>query len=177
MKYPVALTVNGRECLREVEARTLLVHFLREELGLTGTRVGCETSVCGACTVLVNGLAVKSCSRLAVQADGAAIVTVEGLAAEARREARALETGLHPLQESFLERHAVQCGYCTSGMLLVARDLLERSTDPGDEEIRRALDGNLCACTGHERIVEAVRQAAAGLRERSPSPPAGGKET
>ncbi|HVR76377.1 MAG TPA: (2Fe-2S)-binding protein [Planctomycetota bacterium] len=177
MKYPVALTVNGRECLGEVEARTLLVHFLREDLGLTGTRVGCETSVCGACTVLVNGLAVKSCARLAVQADGAAIVTIEGLAAEARREKSALESGLHPLQESFLERHAVQCGFCTAGMLLVAKDFLERNADPCEEEIRSALDGNLCACTGHERIVEAVRQAAAGLRERNRPPPPHGKKS
>jgi carbon-monoxide dehydrogenase small subunit len=164
MKHPVALTVNGFPCAREVEARTLLVHFLREDLGLTGTHIGCETSICGACTVLLDGRAVKSCTRLAVQADGADVVTIEGLAPAARAAGVAGEHGLHPLQEAFWECHGLQCGFCTPGMILAAKDLLDRLPDPPEDEVRHALDGNLCRCTGYQHIVDAVRRAAAALR-------------
>jgi carbon-monoxide dehydrogenase small subunit len=155
MKHSVALTVNGRPFTREVEGRTLLVHFLREDLGLTGTHIGCETSICGACTVLLDGRAVKSCTRLAVQADGAEVVTIEGLAGPA---------GFHPIQQAFWECHGLQCGFCTPGMILAAKDLLDRSADPSEDEIRHALDGNLCRCTGYQHIVDAVRRAAGTVR-------------
>jgi carbon-monoxide dehydrogenase small subunit len=164
LQYPVMVTVNGREYRRETEARTLLVHFLREELGLTGTHIGCETSICGACTVLLDGKAVKACTRLAVQADGASILTIEGLAAAARQAGIAGESGLHPLQEGFWERHGLQCGFCTPGMILAAKELLDRVPDPSEAEVRHALDGNLCRCTGYQHIIEAVRQAARALR-------------
>ena len=147
----VRITVNGTLTEREVEARTLLVHYLREELGLTGTHVGCDTSNCGACTVLLDGEAVKSCTVLAAQADGGAVATVEGLAAAGP---------LAALQEGFWEAHGLQCGFCTPGMLMAAKALLSRIPHPTDAEIRRGLEGNLCRCTGYENIVRAVRLAA-----------------
>jgi carbon-monoxide dehydrogenase small subunit len=148
----VRITVNGVPTEREVEPRTLLVHYLRDELGLTGTHVGCDTSSCGACTVLLDGDAVKSCTVLAVQADGSEVTTVEGLAADG---------SLSALQEGFWEAHGLQCGFCTPGMLMAASQLLRRTPHPSDEEIRRGLEGNLCRCTGYANIVRAVRLAAA----------------
>jgi carbon-monoxide dehydrogenase small subunit len=147
----VRITVNGTLTEREVEARTLLVHYLRDELGLTGTHVGCDTSNCGACTVLLDGAAVKSCTVLAAQADGGAVATVEGLAAAGP---------LAALQEGFWEAHGLQCGFCTPGMLMAAKALLSRIPHPTDADIRRGLEGNLCRCTGYENIVRAVRLAA-----------------
>ena len=147
----ISVTVNGSVRESEVEARTLLVHWLREELGLTGTHVGCDTSNCGACTVHVNGEAVKSCTVLAAQADGAEVLTIEGLAADG---------GLHPLQEAFWDRHGLQCGYCTPGMIMAALDLLERNPNPSEEDVRHGLEGNLCRCTGYQNIVKAVLAAA-----------------
>jgi aerobic carbon-monoxide dehydrogenase small subunit len=151
----VAVTVNGETHRSEVEPRLLLVHYLRDELGLTGTHVGCDTSNCGACTVHLNGEAVKSCTVLAVQADGAEVTTIEGLGQEG---------ALHPLQEAFWAQHGLQCGYCTPGMIMAAADLLARSLDPSEEEIREALAGNLCRCTGYQNIVRAVQSAAAQMR-------------
>jgi carbon-monoxide dehydrogenase small subunit len=151
VKSPVSIRVNGKLEEREVEPRTLLVHFLREACGLTGTHVGCETSLCGACTVLLDGRAVKSCTVLAVQADGAEVTTIEGL----RRDGQ-----LHPVQEGFWECHALQCGYCTPGMILAAVDLLGRNPKPSRAEIAHGLDGNLCRCTGYSHIVDAVEHAA-----------------
>ncbi len=147
----VSVTVNGQAQSAEVEPRLLLVHFLRETLGLTGTHVGCDTSNCGACTVHVDGLSVKSCTLLAVQADGTHVRTIEGMA-----------TGneLHPLQEGFWAEHGLQCGYCTPGMIMAAADLLERNPDPSEDEIRHGLAGNLCRCTGYHNIVKAVQHAA-----------------
>ncbi len=136
----------------EVEPRTLLVHLLRDHARLTGAHVACETSVCGACTVLLDGQAVKSCTVLAVQANGCEVTTIEGLAGEGK---------LHPIQEQFWEKHGLQCGFCTSGMILTAYQLLERNPDPSEEEIRRGIDGNICRCTGYQHIVDAI-QAAAG---------------
>jgi carbon-monoxide dehydrogenase small subunit len=150
VRHSIALTVNGSRIEREVESRTLLVHFLREELGLTGTHIGCDTSSCGACALHIDGEAVKSCTVLAVQADGASVLTIEGLSAG----------GVHPLQQSFHEQHALQCGYCTPGMIMAAAHLLERNPNPTDDEIRHGLEGNLCRCTGYQNIVEAVKQAA-----------------
>jgi carbon-monoxide dehydrogenase small subunit len=163
MKYPVRLTVNGREYRKDVEARTLLVHFLRDEARLTGTHIGCETSICGACTVLLDGKTVKSCTRLAVQADGASVVTIEGLAPEARASGMGTESGLHPIQEAFCQCHGLQCGFCTPGMILVGKELLERNSDPSETEIRSGIEGNLCRCTGYQHIVEALRSAAREL--------------
>ncbi|MFC3477917.1 (2Fe-2S)-binding protein [Halobacterium litoreum] len=149
--HDITLTVNGTDHDLAVESRTLLVHALRDELGYTGTNVGCESSLCGACTVLVDGDAVKSCTELAVRADGAEVETVEGLA----------DGGdFHPIQEGFQEEHGLQCGYCTPGMMLSAVDLLDENPDPDDEEIREALEGNLCRCTGYQNIVNAVQNAA-----------------
>jgi carbon-monoxide dehydrogenase small subunit len=150
----IAVTVNGERREAEAEARQLLVYFLRDELGLTGTNVGCETSSCGACTVLLDGHAVKACTVLAVQAEGAEVTTIEGLSRNGE---------LHPVQEAFWAQHGLQCGYCTPGMIMTAVDLLAESTAPTDEEIRRALEGNLCRCTGYENIVRAVREAAAAM--------------
>jgi carbon-monoxide dehydrogenase small subunit len=147
----IALTVNGLRQEAEVEPRELLVYFLRERLGLTGTNVGCDTSSCGACTVLVEGESVKSCTMLAVQADGGEVTTIEGLADNGN---------LHPLQQAFHEQHGLQCGYCTPGMIMAAVSLLEEHPDPSEDEIRAALEGNLCRCTGYQNIVAAVRQAA-----------------
>ena len=154
MRHSITLTVNGSRIDRDVESRTLLVHFLREELGLTGTHIGCDTSSCGACTLHIDGEAVKSCTVLAVQADGASVVTIEGLGAG----------GLHPMQRAFHEQHALQCGYCTPGMIMAAAHLLDRNPDPTEEEIRHGLEGNLCRCTGYQNIVEAVKQAAGHQR-------------
>jgi carbon-monoxide dehydrogenase small subunit len=147
----IAVTVNGERRSSEVEPRLLLVHWLRDVLGLTGTHVGCETTICGACTVILDGAAVKSCTVLAVQADGREVTTIEGLGKEGE---------LHPLQEGFWEEHGLQCGYCTPGMILAARQLLERNPDPSEDEIRHGLEGNLCRCTGYQHIVNAVRHAA-----------------
>ena len=154
MRDPLSLVVNGEPRSLEVEGRTLLVHALRDELGLTGTHVGCDTSQCGACTVLVDGRAVKSCTMLALQAEGSEITTIEGLAAG---------DGLHPLQRAFVEHHGLQCGFCTPGMILTAADLLSRDPDPDDETIRRSLRGNYCRCTGYQTVVDSVRAAAAEL--------------
>ncbi|MDP6701085.1 MAG: (2Fe-2S)-binding protein [Candidatus Latescibacteria bacterium] len=151
MAVPITVTVNGQTHSGEVEPRTLLVSYLREVLSLTGTHVGCDTSNCGACTVVVDGQAVKSCTLLAVQADGAEITTIEGLAPEG---------GLHPLQEAFRETHGLQCGFCTPGMILAAWQLLERNENPSDAEIRHSLEGNFCRCTGYDNIVKAVQHAA-----------------
>lgn len=151
---PISVTVNGITHQAEVEARLLLVYFLREHLGLTGTHVGCDTSQCGACTIHLNGRAVKSCTILAVQANGAEITTVEGLAPEGV---------LHPVQEGFREKHGLQCGYCTPGMLMTATYLLQTNPHPTEEDIKHALEGNLCRCTGYINIVEAIRWAAAHM--------------
>jgi carbon-monoxide dehydrogenase small subunit len=152
----IDLTVNGERCHFEVESRMLLVYALRDALGLTGAHVGCDTSQCGACTVLLDGRAVKSCTVLALQAHGGRVTTIEGLAREGE---------LHPLQRSFVERHGLQCGFCTPGMILTALDLLARNPDPSAEEIRRALRGNFCRCTGYQSIVESI-QAAVLVREQ-----------
>jgi carbon-monoxide dehydrogenase small subunit len=148
----VAMTVNGASQEHEVEPRLLLVHYLREVVGLTGTNVGCDTSSCGACTVLVNGESVKSCTMLAVHADGAAITTIEGLAQDGQ---------LHPMQQAFQENHALQCGYCTPGMVMAAVSLLEEHPNPTESEVREGLEGNLCRCTGYHNIVKAILAAAA----------------
>lgn len=158
----ISLSVNGRGVSAEVEPRTLLVHLLREQLRLTGTHVGCETGYCGACTVHVNGAAVKSCTMLAVQADGADIVTIEGLASNG---------DLHPVQEGFWERHGLQCGYCTPGMIMSAVALLNKNDNPTESEIRHGIEGNLCRCTGYHNIVRAVEYAGATIRGEEPPPP------
>jgi aerobic carbon-monoxide dehydrogenase small subunit len=150
----VSLTVNGRPVTVEVEGRTLLVKLLRDRLHLTGTHVGCDTTQCGACTVLFNGDAVKSCTVLAMQADGADVVTIEGVAGE---------SGLHPVQQAFHEHHALQCGFCTPGMVMNAIDLLRKMPDPSEGDVRHWMEGNLCRCTGYHNIVKAVRAAAATL--------------
>ncbi len=149
---PVTITVNGSKSEREVEPRTLLVHFLREELDLTGVHIGCESTLCGACTVHLNGRAVKSCTVLAVQADGQEVTTIEGLASDADH--------LHPLQVGFWEKHGLQCGYCTPGMIMAAKQLLDDNPHPTEAEIREAIDGNICRCTGYQQIVDAVQHAA-----------------
>ncbi len=151
----ITVTVNGKSYTSDVEPRTLLVHYLREHLNLTGTHIGCDTSQCGACVVLVDGVSVKSCTMLAVQADGSNVLTIEGLAQNGR---------LHPLQEGFWERHGLQCGYCTPGMIMAAYDLLQQNPNPTDEEVRHGLEGNLCRCTGYHNIVRAVQYAAAKMR-------------
>ena len=156
-KRKITLRINGLTHTQEVEPRLLLVHYLRDVLGLTGTHIGCETSICGACTVMLNNEAVKSCTVLAVQADGAEILTIEGLSTGDR---------LHPLQEGFWECHGLQCGYCTPGMILSAHQLLLRRPEPTEEEIRHAIDGNLCRCTGYQHIVDAVQYAAKKTRAR-----------
>ena len=155
MKVPIALTVNGRRREDAVEPRLLLVHYLRDALGLTGTKIGCDTSQCGACTILLDGVSVKSCTLLAVQADGAELTTIEGLQRDGR---------LHPVQEAFWELHALQCGYCTPGMILQAVQLLAERPNPTEAEIRHGLEGNLCRCTGYHNIVRAVQRAAAAGR-------------
>jgi carbon-monoxide dehydrogenase small subunit len=152
MTHDITLTVNGTEHELSVEPRTLLIHALRDEMGYTGPNVGCESSMCGACTVHVDGDAVKSCTVLAVQADGAEITTVEGLADD--------DGHLHPIQKGFQEEHGLQCGYCTPGMIMTSLQLLEENPDPTEAEIREALEGNLCRCTGYQNIVRAVETAA-----------------
>lgn len=157
MKKQINLTVNGKAYSHEVEPRTLLVHYLRDTLRLTGTHVGCDTSSCGSCTILMDGQAVKCCSLLAVQADGANITTIEGLA----------ESGtLHPLQEGFREEHGLQCGFCTPGMIMTAADLLSNNPDPSEQEIRHALEGNFCRCTGYHNIVKSIQYAANKINKK-----------
>ncbi|HEU4323534.1 MAG TPA: (2Fe-2S)-binding protein [Roseiflexaceae bacterium] len=151
----ISVTVNGRTYQSDVEPRTLLVHYLREQLNLTGTHIGCDTSQCGACVVHMNGTSVKACTLLAVQADGAQITTIEGLAEGGK---------LHPLQEGFWERHGLQCGFCTPGMIMAAHDLLQQNPNPSDDQIRHGLEGNLCRCTGYHNIVRAVQYAAEKMR-------------
>jgi carbon-monoxide dehydrogenase small subunit len=151
MKQAISINVNGVDHTSEVEPRLLLVHYLRDVLTLTGTHVGCETSICGACTVIIDGQAVKSCTMFAVQADGANVTTIEGLAANGN---------LHPMQEGFWEKHGLQCGYCTPGMIMAATQLVDRHPNPTRDEIRHGLEGNLCRCTGYQHIVEAVEYAA-----------------
>jgi carbon-monoxide dehydrogenase small subunit len=151
----ISLTVNGQRREADVEPRTLLVYFLREHLGLTGTNVGCDTSTCGACTVHLDGESVKSCTLLAVQADGREVTTIEALARDGE---------LHPLQEAFRRNHALQCGYCTPGMVMAAASLLRERPNPTEEEVREGLEGNLCRCTGYQNIVKAVLSAASGAR-------------
>jgi len=152
MKQAISINVNGVDHSHEVEPRLLLVHYLRDVLALTGTHVGCETSLCGACTVLLDGQAVKSCTMFAVQADGSNVTTIEGLAANGN---------LHPVQEGFWEKHGLQCGYCTPGMIIAASQIIDRNPNPSQDEIRHGLEGNLCRCTGYQHIVEAVEYAAA----------------
>jgi carbon-monoxide dehydrogenase small subunit len=147
----VSMTVNGKQYTREVEPRRLLVHFLRDDLGLTGTNIGCDTSQCGSCTVLMSGLAVKSCTVLTVQANGAEVTTIEALASDGQ---------LHPLQQAFWDHHGLQCGFCTPGMILAATDLLRHHPEPTEEQIRHGIEGNLCRCTGYQNIVRAIQAAA-----------------
>jgi len=154
---PVSVTVNGRRYERGVEPRLLLTHFIRTVAGITGTKVGCDTSQCGACTVLLDGVAVRSCTTLTVQADGSEVTTIEGLAKNG---------ALHPLQEAFWNKHGLQCGYCTPGMILAAHELLRTNPKPNDEEIRAGLEGNMCRCTGYTNIVRAVREAATTMKGR-----------
>ena len=153
----LSVTINGDRREDDVDPRTLLVHYIRDVAGLTGTHVGCETSLCGACTIHLNGQAVKSCTMLAVQAEGAQLTTIEGLGTEG---------GLHPLQEGFWEEHGLQCGYCTPGMIMASAELLKRTQNPSDAEIREALEGNLCRCTGYQHIINAIQHAAAKMRTR-----------
>jgi len=157
----IMLTVNGVPTELDVEPRRLLVHALREDLNLTGTHVGCDTSQCGACTVHVDGRAIKSCTMLAVQADGRSITTIEGMASDGE---------LHPLQEAFRQNHGLQCGFCTPGMIMTAADLLDHNEDPSDEEIRHAIEGNYCRCTGYHNIVAAVKEAGETIRTGSSTP-------
>ena len=160
MAIPITVTVNGIQHQKEVEPRTLLVEFLREALSLTGTHVGCDTSQCGACTIHIDGISAKACTLFAVQADGASITTIEGLASNG---------ALHPLQESFKEEHGLQCGFCTPGMIMSAADLLENNANPTEEEIRHALEGNFCRCTGYHNIVKAIRSAAVKMQQSVPA--------
>ena len=151
MAIPIKITVNGKEFSHEVDSRQLLAFYLRDTLRLTGTHIGCDTSSCGSCTIHVNGKAVKSCTMLAAQADGADITTIEGMAKNGE---------MHPLQEGFYENHGLQCGFCTPGMIMVAADLLENNPNPSEEEIRHALEGNYCRCTGYHNIVKSIQHAA-----------------
>lgn len=151
MNVPVSITVNGRLYTRDVEPRLLLVHFIRDLGALTGTKVGCDTSQCGSCTVLLDGVSVKSCTTLAVQADGAKVTTIEGLANGDK---------LHPLQESFWNKHGLQCGFCTPGMIMASHELLRTNNNPSEDDIRHGLEGNMCRCTGYQNIVQAVQDAA-----------------
>lgn len=157
-RHTITLTVNGEQVTQEVEARTLLVHFIREHLDLTGTHIGCDTTSCGACTVTLNGAAVKSCTVFAVQANGATLETIESVAVGGE---------LHPLQEGFWEKHGLQCGYCTPGMILSAKHLLDKNPNPTEEEIRWGISGNLCRCTGYNKIVEAIQYAAEKLQQET----------
>jgi carbon-monoxide dehydrogenase small subunit len=156
MKRRISLTINGKPHTAEVEPRLLLIHYLREEVGLTGPHIGCETSVCGACTVMLDGKAVKACTMFAVQVDGRSVLTIEGLAADGK---------LDPVQEAFWNEHGLQCGFCTPGMILTVKQLLTDHPNPTDHEIRHGLEGNLCRCTGYQHIVNAVKAAAAKAGE------------
>jgi len=158
MAHKISMSVNGKSQSGEVEARLLLVDYLRENLSLTGTHIGCDTSSCGSCTVHVDGKAVKSCTMLAVQADGSEVTTVEGLSSNG---------DLHPIQEGFKEEHGLQCGFCTPGMMMTATDLLKRNANPSEEEIRHALEGNFCRCTGYHNIVKSIQYAAKKIGEPS----------
>ncbi len=155
MKQKVTLTINGKSVTEEVEPRTLLIHFLRETMGLTGAHIGCETSLCGACTVEVDGKAVKSCAMFAVQANGKSVTTIEGLAENGK---------YHPVQDAFWSEHGLQCGYCTPGMIIAVKQLLDRNPNPTDDEIRAGIEGNLCRCTGYQHIVKAARTAAVQMQ-------------
>ena len=166
MKREITVTVNGEQHHSSVEPRMLLVHYLRDELDLTGTHIGCDTSQCGACVVHLNGEAVKACTVLAVQADGAEITTIEGLATEG---------SLHPLQEGFWEKHGLQCGFCTPGMIMASAQLLKHNPNPTEAEIRKALEGNICRCTGYQNIVRAVQYAAENMRVETAAPVGGGE--
>jgi len=156
MGHSITLRVNGESITKEVEARELLVHFIRDHLSLTGTHIGCDTSSCGACTILVDGKAVKSCTLLAVQADGSEITTIEGLSTNGE---------LHPIQEGFKENHGLQCGFCTPGMVMTAVDLLQRTPIPTEHQIREGLEGNFCRCTGYHNIVKSIQYAAKKMAE------------
>jgi carbon-monoxide dehydrogenase small subunit len=155
MKHPISLTVNGVTQAAEVEPRLLLVYYIRDTLGLTGTNVGCDTSQCGACTVFIDGQAVKSCTVLAVQADGSTVTTIEGLASNGK---------LHVMQQAFWDKHGLQCGFCTPGMIMTACDLLARNPDPSEADVRHGIEGSLCRCTGYQNIVAAVREAAERMK-------------
>jgi aerobic carbon-monoxide dehydrogenase small subunit len=155
VKHSVSLTVNGVKQTSEVEPRLLLVHYLRDTLGLTGTNIGCDTSQCGACTVIIDGQAIKSCTVLAVQADGSSVTTIEGLATNGK---------LHPVQQAFWDKHGLQCGFCTPGMILRTVDLLEHNPNPSEADVRHGIEGNLCRCTGYQNIVAAVQEAAAKMK-------------
>ena len=167
MKRAITVTVNGQQHHSEVEPRLLLVHYLRDVLDLTGTHIGCDTSQCGACTVLVNGDAVKSCTVFAVQADGAEVTTIEGLATEGN---------LHPIQEGFWEKHGLQCGFCTPGMIMSSYQLLKNNPNPSEDEIRVGLKGNICRCTGYQNIVRAVQYAAEQMQTSVSEPVGAGGE-
>ena len=162
-KHTVSVTVNGQTYTREVDARLLLVHFIREDVELTGTHIGCDTTSCGACTVILNGRAIKSCTLFAVQANGGTVETIEGIAQNGQ---------LHPLQEGFWEKHGLQCGYCTPGMIMSAKELLAKNPNPTEEEIRWGISGNLCRCTGYNKIVEAIQYAAEKLNAEEEEVPA-----
>jgi carbon-monoxide dehydrogenase small subunit len=166
MKRAISVTVNGQQHHSEVEPRTLLVHYLREALDLTGTHIGCDTSQCGACTVLLDGQSVKACTVLAVQADGSEVTTIEGLAPEG---------SLHPIQEGFWEKHGLQCGFCTPGMIMASYNLLKVNPNPTEAEIRKGLEGNICRCTGYQNIVLAVQYAADKMRAGASEPVGAGE--
>ncbi len=167
MTEAIRLVVNGRVHDLDVEPRRMLVQVLREDLDLTGTHVGCDTTQCGACTVLVDGAAVKSCTMLAVQADGASVTTIEGIASNGE---------LHPIQAAFREKHGLQCGFCTPGMIMAAADLLARDADPSEATLRHAIDGNICRCTGYQNIVAAIREAATSMSQAAAAPVAAGAD-
>ena len=166
MKREITITVNGQQHQSEVEPRMLLVHYLRETLDLTGTHIGCDTSQCGACTVLLDGQSVKACTVLAVQADGSEVTTIEGLAPEG---------SLHPIQEGFWEKHGLQCGFCTPGMIMASYNLLKNNPNPTEAEIRKGLEGNICRCTGYQNIVRAVQSAAEQMRTAVTEPVGAGE--
>ncbi len=165
-KREITVTVNGQQYHSQVEPRLLLVHYLRDELDLTGTHIGCDTSQCGACTVMLNGESVKACTVLAVQADGSEVTTIEGLAPEG---------GLHPIQEGFWEKHGLQCGFCTPGMIMASYQILKNNPNPTEAEIRKGLEGNICRCTGYQNIVRAVQYAAEQMRTEAAAPVGGGE--
>jgi carbon-monoxide dehydrogenase small subunit len=166
VKRTVSVTVNGQRYQTEIEPRLLLVHYLRDVLDLTGTHIGCNTSQCGACVVMLNGEAVKSCTLLAVQADGAEVTTIEGLATEGE---------LHPIQNGFWEKHGLQCGFCTPGMIMASYQLLKNNPNPSEAEIRKGLEGNICRCTGYQNIVRAVQHAAEEMRATASEPVGAGE--